>query len=50
MENNKSLVLIDAYSQIYRAFYAVRMLTNSRGQCGVCIYKIPASTGKKSSF
>lgn len=32
MENNKSLVLIDAYSQIYRAFYAVRMLTNSRGE------------------
>lgn len=25
------MVLVDAYSQIFRAFYAVRMLTNSRG-------------------
>ena len=32
MDNKKSLVLIDAYSQIYRAFYAIRMLTNSRGE------------------
>lgn len=36
MENNifngkKPLLLIDAYSQIYRGFYAVRSLTNSKG-------------------
>ncbi|MBO7329164.1 MAG: hypothetical protein J6W00_10390 [Lentisphaeria bacterium] len=32
MDKKKSLVLVDAYSQIYRAFYAIRMLTNSRGE------------------
>lgn len=32
MDKKKSLILIDAYSQIYRAFYAVRILTNSRGE------------------
>lgn len=26
------LILIDAYSQIFRAFYAIRQLTNSRGE------------------
>ena len=31
MQNN-SLILIDAYSQIFRSFYAIRMLTNSRGE------------------
>ncbi len=29
---HKSLVLVDAYSQIFRAFYAVRKLTNARGE------------------
>ena len=32
MDKKKSLVLVDAYSQIYRAFYAIRMLTNSLGK------------------
>lgn len=32
MDKRRALVLIDAYSQIYRAFYAIRMLTNSRGE------------------
>ncbi|MBE6356113.1 MAG: hypothetical protein E7058_03255 [Lentisphaerae bacterium] len=27
-----SLVLVDAYSQIFRSFYAIRMLTNSRNE------------------
>lgn len=33
MENNgkKPLLLVDAYSQIYRGFYAVRSLSNSKG-------------------
>ena len=26
------VILIDAYSQIFRAFFAIRMLTNSRGE------------------
>ena len=29
---NKSLVLIDAYSQIFRSYYAIRKLTNRRGE------------------
>ena len=29
---NSRLVLVDAYSQIFRAFYAIRELTNSRGE------------------
>ncbi|MBE6375163.1 MAG: hypothetical protein E7050_01740 [Lentisphaerae bacterium] len=29
---SKSLLLIDAYSQIFRSFYAIRLLTNSRGE------------------
>ena len=32
MEKKRSLVLIDAYSQIFRSFYAIRILTNSRGE------------------
>lgn len=32
MGREKTLVLIDAYSQIFRSFYAIRMLTNSRGE------------------
>ena len=28
---NKKIVLVDAYSQIFRAFYAVRVLSNSKG-------------------
>lgn len=28
----EELILIDAYSQIFRAFYAIRQLTNSRGE------------------
>lgn len=28
----EALLLIDAYSQIFRSFYAIRMLTNSRGE------------------
>ena len=28
----ESCILIDAYSQIFRSFYAIRMLTNSRGE------------------
>ncbi len=28
----KAIVLIDAYAQIYRSFYAIRSLTNSRGE------------------
>lgn len=28
----KTMVLIDAYSQIFRAFFAIRMLNNSRGE------------------
>ena len=30
MENQ--IILIDAYSQIFRAFYAIRHLSNSRGE------------------
>ena len=29
--NDKKIVLVDAYSQIFRAFYAVRNLSNSKG-------------------
>jgi DNA polymerase-1 len=29
---NKDLILIDAYSQIFRCYYAVRELTNSKGE------------------
>ncbi|MBR7131519.1 MAG: hypothetical protein IKC82_06015 [Lentisphaeria bacterium] len=32
MDRSKSLVLVDAYSQIFRSFFAIRMLTNSRGE------------------
>ena len=36
MEGNKvsrpTMVLIDAYSQIFRAFFAIRMLTNAKGE------------------
>ena len=32
METDKTLVLIDAYSQIFRAFYAIRSLTNAKGE------------------
>ena len=28
----RTMVLIDAYSQIFRAFFAVRMLTNAKGE------------------
>ena len=30
--SDSRLVLVDAYSQIFRAFYAIRSLTNSRGE------------------
>ncbi|MBR7127234.1 MAG: 5'-3' exonuclease [Lentisphaeria bacterium] len=30
-EDNKKIVLVDAYSQIFRAFYAVKSLSNSKG-------------------
>ena len=30
-DNDKKIVLVDAYSQIFRAFYAVRNLSNSKG-------------------
>lgn len=29
---SQSIVLVDAYSQIFRSFYAIRMLTNSRNE------------------
>ena len=29
---NNSIILIDAYSQIFRAFYAIRALTDSKGR------------------
>ena len=34
MKNSEAapLILIDAYSQIFRSFYAIRMLTNARGE------------------
>ncbi|MBR2722919.1 MAG: DNA polymerase I, partial [Lentisphaeria bacterium] len=30
--SDSRLVLVDAYSQIFRAFYAIQSLTNSRGE------------------
>ena len=32
MTANGKLVLIDAYAQIYRGFYGIRNLTNTRGE------------------
>ena len=32
MDKKKSLVLVDAYSQIFRSFFAIRMLNNVRGE------------------
>ena len=32
MDKREALVLVDAYSQIFRSFYAIRMLTNSKGE------------------
>ena len=32
MASPRRIVLIDGYSQIYRAFYAIRNLTNARGE------------------
>ena len=36
----KKIVLIDAYAQIYRSFYAVRGLTNARGEMVNALYGI----------
>ena len=36
----KKIVLIDAYAQIYRAFYAVRGLSNARGEAVNALYGI----------
>lgn len=35
-----SIILIDAYSQIYRAFYAIRNLSNSQGQPSNAVFGI----------
>lgn len=32
MQNRNNVILIDAYSQIYRSFYAIRDLTNAAGE------------------
>jgi len=39
MENN-SIILIDAYAQIYRGFYAIRHLSNSAGEPTNAMYAI----------
>ena len=38
MDGGNKLILIDAYSQIFRAFYAIRMLNNSRGEPVNAVY------------
>lgn len=38
MDGGNRLILIDAYSQIFRAFYAIRMLNNSRGEPVNAVY------------
>ncbi len=40
MENNDRLILVDAYSQIYRSFHAIPRLTNSHGDPTNCIYGV----------
>lgn len=38
MTDDSSIVLVDGYSQIYRSFYAIRGLTNSRGEASNALY------------
>jgi DNA polymerase-1 len=38
MSDDHSIVLVDGYSQIYRSFYAIRGLTNSRGEASNALY------------
>lgn len=40
MNNSDTIVLIDAYAQIYRGFYAIRGLTNSKGQPTNAVFAI----------